>query len=242
MIPMYCLSHREPTLPVQLYDAVIFTKSQPDYETLVGESALPVLARLASNSLMGVCTYRKIVARGDPAPLSAQGPYEICDPALAREQVEPHPGYDFLVHKCRFMSGLNVIQHFNACHGLTDWVDYMNLATEMGILTAERREALEGGTELIEGGATLGVFPGDILRRILAVAHHLNTTFAARYGERIRGYDPLARRIIASLSERLESYWILDELRIRYPLGIPPQIFGRLLCSETGQYKRGTMP
>lgn len=238
---MFCFSHIEPHLPVQLYDAVVFTKPQPDYETLVGAVALPVLARLAPPSgTIGICTYRKIVARGTPAQLSADGPYEKCDPNLPRSEIEPHPGYEFLVHKCRFMGNLNVVEHFGACHGgYVDWIDYMRLTEELHILTPIERNELEQDRVLLEGGIILGVFPADVVWRACVVAHRLNSEFAARYGARIRSYDPLSRRIIASLSERLESYWIMRDLRGRYPNGIPEQIFGRLLTTAEGRYERG---
>ncbi len=238
---IFTFAHEAPQLPAQLYDAVIWTPPQPNYETLIGAAVLPVLARLAPPSgPVGVCTYRKIVARGTPAELSAHGPYEQCDPQLPRAMVEPHPGYQFLVHKCRFMANLNVVEHFGACHGsYVDWHDYMKIAEELKILTPLERNDLEQDRVLLEGGIILGVFPGDVVWRACVVAHRLNTEFASRFGERVRSYDPVARRIIASLSERLESYWILRDLRQRYPNGIPPEIFGRLLTTVQGPYERG---
>ncbi len=241
-IPRFCVAHKEPQISKHLYDAVIDTPSLPDYETLVSVTAQPVLMASAPNGLVSVCTYRKIVVRG--AISHGQIGVAACR-TIPREDTEPPAGFDFLVCMHNFAVGRvhrNVWDQWCGCHHEADLRDALKLAIEMGIFTLKDAERLKQEPALVEGGFSVGVFPGHLVRESLTLLVPFYNEFARRYKNRFMKYDPVQRRCIAFLAERMETHFILKELRHRYPEGIPTQIAGTLTTVNDGPRKPGTMP
>jgi hypothetical protein len=243
VIPTYCIAHKDPRLSAHLYDAIIHTPPRQDYKVLVSVVAHPVIAALAPSGLMTICGYRKIVTRGDSKPHRT-----ITTAACAqvpRATAEPHPGFEFLLcaHDFFRIGGKhrNVREQWDACHHRDDLRDCLNLAQELGVMSPGERTALEAEPMLIEGGCSMGVFPGWLVRETFNKVWPLYQEFARRHRNRFMRYDPVQRRCIAFLAERVETHFILKELRRRYPGKLPPELFGCLTSSWDGPWAAGTI-
>jgi hypothetical protein len=236
------MAHKPPLLPAHLYETLIHTPSGKDYETLVSITAHPHIAVFAELPLASTCTYRKIVARGS-------GQTHVFMPVedgahFPRMETEPRPGYDFLV--CRHHFGNNggsgdIKFQWSVAHHDPDLHDALCIARLMGVMSAAECRALENEPALIEGGFAVGVFPGYLMRESINQLLPVYREFARRHGARIRAYDPVQRRCIAFMAERLETHFILKELRQRYPHGIPNEVYGCLLTLTDGPFEPGTM-
>ena len=245
MIPTYCIAHREPRLAAHLYDVIIHTPPRQDYKSLVSVVAHPVIAQLAPLSgLVNVCGYRKIVTRGEAKPHRTISIAACAQ--VPRATTEPHPGFEFLICAHNFFriggKHRNVREQWDACHHKDDLRDCLNLAVEMGVMSAAERHALEAEPALIEGGCSMGVFPAELVRETFGKVWPLYLEFARRYRTRFMAYDPVQRRCIAFLAERVETHFILRELRQRYPRGLPRELFGCLTSSWDGPWEAGRIP
>lgn len=243
MIPTYCIAHREPRLSAHLYDALIHTPPRADYQALVSVVAQPVMAVIApADGLVNICGYRKIVTRRGNKPSSHRTITTAECVNVSRVDTEPHPGLEFLLCRHDFfkMGGKhrNIREQWDGCHRKQDLTDCLNLAVEMGVMTATEAAALEAEPALIEGGCSMGVFPGRLVRRVMQKVWPLYQEFARRYKGRFMKYDPVQRRCIAFLAERVETHFVLKELRQRYA-EIPPQIFGCLTAAWDGKWEAG---
>lgn len=242
MIPRLCIAHKPPIISPSLYDAIIDTPPRANYRTLVSVVAQPVMASLAGESLIGVCGWRKIVIRGEASHgfMTRAKATEI-----TRDQTEPRPGFDWLLCKHHFVEhgGRGGIrQQWSDAHHAQDWRDFMQHAVETHILTEEEVHALGEEPALIEGGFSMGVYPAKFLRETIFKINPLYLQYARCEGARIVQYDPVQRRCLAFMAERLETHFILKELRRCYPKGIPEEIFGTLVAVSDGPWIAGTMP
>jgi hypothetical protein len=243
LIPTYCIAHREPRLSAHLYDVIISTPPREDYQALVSVVAHQVIARLAPQTgLVNVCGYRKIVTRGNQ-------PHQRISTAqcaqLPRTATEPHEGSEFLLCLHDFFSvgrrHRNIKEQWDSCHHGQDLRDCLNLAVQMGVMSNGERRALEAEPALIEGGCAMGVFPGALVRQIINAVFPLYQEFARRYRARFMKYDPRQRRCIAFLAERVETHFILRELRQRYSKFPDTEVFGCLTSSWDGPWEAGTI-
>lgn len=241
MIPTYCIAHREPRLSAHLYDAVIHTPPRHDYAALISVVAHPVIAVLApADGLVNVCGWRKIMTHG-------AAPHRTITTAscakLARTETEPRPGFEFLLCAHDFFKigrvHKSIAQQWDAAHHKEDLRDCLNLAVEMKVMTAAETAALQAEPVLIEGGCSMGVFPGALVREIFAIVFPLYQEFARRHRARFMRYDSMQRRCVAFLAERIETHFILKDLRQRYPGGLPPELFGCLTASWDGPWEAG---
>lgn len=243
VIATYCIAHKAPQLAPHLYDAIIHTPPRHDYPALVSVVAHPVLAQLAPAGLVNVCGWRKIVVRGGEPPHRTITVAQCQQ--IERAQTEPHPGFEFLVCEHDFFKigrlHKNIRQQWNSSHHQEDLRDCLNLAVSMGLMTSSERCTLEAETALIEGGISMGVFPGDFWREVSGKVWPLYQEFARRYRARFMRYDPVQRRCIAFLAERVETHFILKELRRRYPGPLPREVFGCLTASQDGPWVAGTI-
>lgn len=201
------------------------------------------MALLSPSTLVGICGYRKILVRGE----KAFNKMTLAECALLpREQTEPFPGHEYLlcrhdffeigrIHRC-------IREQWKDAHLEVDLRDCLNLAVEMGILKMVEIRLLEEEPVLIEGGFSMGVYPGSLLRSVINKVFPLYTEFAKRYASRFMEYDPVQRRCIAFMAERIETHFILKDLRQRYPGGIPKEVFGTLMVVNDGPWSSGTMP
>ncbi|HEY4970958.1 MAG TPA: hypothetical protein VII35_13720 [Steroidobacteraceae bacterium] len=242
MIPTYCIAHREPKLSAHLYEALIHTPPRPDYAALVSVVAHPVIAQLVPTSgLVNICGYRKIVTHHGGTNHKTITTAQCA--RIPRVQTEPHSGFDFLLCNHDFFKlgrvHKSIREQWDAAHHKEDLRDCLNLAVEMGVMTAAERLALEAEPALIEGGCSMGVFPASLVREILAKVWPLYQEFARRYRARFMRYDPMQRRCIPFLAERVETHFILRELRQRYTTKLPPELFGCLTASWDGPWEAG---
>lgn len=245
MIPIYCIAHKDPKLAAHLYDAIINTPKRRDYSALVSVVAHPLIANIApTHGLVGICGWRKIVVRGVPDKAHRVVTTAECT-RITRESVEPHPGFDFLLCEHNFFKvggrTKTIKEQWDKCHHSQDLTDCLDLAEEMRVMTSGDRLALEAEPALIEGGFSMGVYPGQLVRDSLAKVIPLYMEFARRYRWRFMRYDPVQRRCVAFLCERVETHFILKELRARYPHRLPPELFGCLTSSWDGKWEAGTM-
>jgi hypothetical protein len=243
MIPRLCVAHKPPQVSAHLYDAVLDTPRRDNYEVLVSVVAHPLMARLAPVTPVGICSYRKLVVRGE----KSHGQMTLAECArLPREQTEPVPGHEYLLcwHDFFKIAGIHksVKEQWAAAHHEADLHDCLNLAVEMGIFTRGEIRALESEPALIEGGFSMGVYPGELLRRAIETIMPLYYEFVERHGSRFRVYNPVQRRCVAFMAERIETHFILKDLRRRYPRGFPKEIFGTLTIVNDGPWVAGTMP
>jgi hypothetical protein len=238
MIPTFCVAHKLPLVPGALYDAVINPASQPGYETLVQVAAYPPLIRLAERpGLIGICGLRKFILRGGSGN-ECITPQET--QKLSRADMAPAAGLDFLVSAYP-LNGATILEQYLTCHPAVEWEDFMALAVEMRVIDNRQRREVEESTVLFGGGPPLGVFPARFVQDLASRMSPLYAEFARRHGERIRTYDPIQRRVMAFLAERLESHFISKELERRHLGGVPPQVFGRLMfvLAENEMYVPG---
>jgi tetratricopeptide (TPR) repeat protein len=113
-------------------------------------------------------------------------------------------------------------------HHERDLLDYLWLAVEMGVIGPDDVQALLDSTRFIPGGCELGIYPTRWLSTTLKKLEVLGREYVTRFGDRIRTYDSYQVRAVGFLAERLGSYFLLQELRNRYPQGIPSSLFGNL--------------
>ena len=245
MIPSLCIAHKPPLLSAKLYDAIIDTPPREDYQTHVSVVAHPSIALLVPDGPVNICGYRKIMVRKSVCVDSHRTINVGQARGIGREQTEPMPGHEFLIcmHNFVKLGGKGDIKvQWGMAHHMVDFIDAFDLTQEMGILTLQERVALEREPALVEGGCSMGVFPGRLIKDIFAKTIPFYREFAKRHQGRFKNYDPVQRRCIAFLAERLETHFILKEIRARYGGEIPPDIVGCLTAVSDGPWAAGTMP
>jgi hypothetical protein len=241
VIATYCIAHRDAKLSAHLYDALIHTPPRADYQALVSVVAHPVLALLApAGALMNICGWRKIITRGETSHRTVT---PLQSMQIRRTDSEPHPGFDFLLCLHDFFQvgrrHKNVREQWNSSHHQEDLRECLNLALKMGVMTPGERSALEAEPALIEGGCSMGVYPGDFVRATLEKVWPLYQEFARLHRGRFMRYDPVQRRCVAFLAERIETHFILKELRRRYSIPLPRELFGCLTACWEGPWEAG---
>jgi hypothetical protein len=239
MIRTFCIAHRHPTVSKHLYDVVIDTPSKPNYQQLVSVVAHRELLKQAPDELVNVCGYRKIMMRGTAT-------HQTIRPAdcemITRSTVEPAVGREFLLclHNFVKLGGRgNIKVQWGMAHLMPDFEAARDLAIEMELMTRDEWRQLEEEPALIEGGCSMGIMPGTLLKEIMGKVIPFYDEFAARHHQRFLKYDPVQRRVIPFLAERIETHFILRELRARYPAGIPSDIFGCLTSVWSGPWEAG---
>jgi hypothetical protein len=245
MIPTFCIAHRDPLIGGHLYDVIILTHQRHDYQSLASIVAHPVMLLMAPQAgLVTMCGYRKIITT-IPDRSHVVLPIQTHLKTVKRSDVEPRKGFEFLVCSHDFYKigkkHRNIKEQWNACHVPIDLEDGLNLAVEMSLMSQDERLALEAEPALIEGGCSMGVFPSRFLIETLSKTWPFYQEFVRRYSHRFRKYNPAQRRCVAFLSERIETHFILKELRQRYPDGLPNELFGCLTSSWDGPWKQGVM-
>jgi hypothetical protein len=243
VIPTFCIAHKPPLLPASLYDVIVHTPPREDYPALASVVAHPVLARLIPDGPVRICGYRKILTRGETSHRTVT---VSAAAQIPRVETEPHPWFEFLLCAHDFFKigreHHNIREQWAASHHEADLRDCLALAVEMGVMSAAEAQALEAEPALIEGGCSMGVYPGALVREIVTRVWPLYAEFVRRHRARFMNYDPVQRRCVAFLAERIETHFLLKELRRRYPSAIPSQVFGCLTAVSDGPWVAGTMP
>jgi hypothetical protein len=182
--------------------------------------------------LTGVFSHRKIVVRSSIGREAVKYPVyrEISLPTALRLPVEeacPRDGHEFLLGApLKFPQG--VVQQYAQMHHAIDLIDYLSIAAKIGVMTPNDLREFTLDTHFIPGGCELGIYPTAWLHASLRKLEALGRDFVTRCGERIRTYDSYQVRAVGFLAERLGSYFLLKELRRRYPEGIPRGLIGCL--------------
>ncbi len=262
------MSHAAPLVPNALYD---FEIGIGDYRPTRGShiSALdsfwdgmrPLAYGAAGNyaipraieslspptALTGVFSHRKIVVRKQIGEAARRYPinHEISISAamsLPAEEAAPQGDLDFLIAPpVEFPRGL-VVQYAESHHAL-DLFEYLSLAVRIGVMTASDVQEFAQEKYFLTGGCELGIYPTEWLYHVLDNLQLLGRHFLEEHGHRIRSYDGYQVRAVGFLAERLGSYFLLRELRRRYPAGVPLEIFGCLcvIVPEGAEYSHATV-
>jgi hypothetical protein len=256
----YCVTHEAPLVPDHLADYIVgigdhrpkrgahisaldpfWDRMRPYSYGAAGSYVIPqAIDAAGAADLTGICSYRKMVVRttiGKPAEV-LPFLYEISiDDAkgIPRLEIEPQAGFEFLVGlPLNFRCG--VLEHYIEAHR-------GSMAVEIGIMTLDQAQEFAKEKFFIPGGCELGVYPTAWVRPVLEKLELLGRTFVTRCASRLQTYDNFQVRAVGFLSERLGSYFLLAELRKRFPAGIPRELCGTLcvIVPPGGSYESATV-
>ena len=250
---IFCVSHEPPLAPENLFDYAIgignyrpdrgahISELDPFWDRMrplaygaAGNYAIPRAIELEApaTELTGVFSHRKIVVRHSMGREAAKYPVyrEISVAAamgLSVEDVSPQEGNEFLIGApIQFPQG--VILQYAQMHHAIDLFEYLSIAVQIGVMTPNDVREFSLNTTFIPGGCELGIYPTAWLHATLKKLEALGREFVIRCEDRIRTYDRYQVRAVGFLAERLGSYYLLNELRSRYPQGIPRSLIGAL--------------
>lgn len=199
-----------------------------------GTYAMPQVIALEDDNTehTGLCSFRKIVVR-DPIGRESTtypGMREASAEQLAAltpDDIRPREGFDFLISRPLIFQ-LGMVGQYAERHHPIDLLDYLSLAVGVGVLSASELRALLMEQLFVPGGCEFGVFPTDWIGESLSKLELVGREFLTQHGERVRGYDAYQIRAVGFLSERLGSFYLIQELRRRYPHGLPGEIIGHV--------------
>jgi hypothetical protein len=263
----YCVTHETPLVPDHLADYIIgigdyhpqrgahisaldafWDRMRPYSYGAAGNYVIPLAMDAAGPTpLTGVFSHRKIIVRtqiGEPSPV-LDFYHEVTTAeakAIAREEIEPRPGFEFLIaFPLKFPNG--VIEHYIETHLGIDIFEYVSMAVEMEILSLDEAQAFAQEKFFIPGGCELGVYPTAWVRPMLEKLERLGREFVTRCAPRLRTYDNFQVRAVGFLAERLGSFFLLSELKERFPKGIPREVCGYLcaIVPPGGAYQNATV-
>jgi hypothetical protein len=263
-----CVSHEAPLVPNELFDLVIgigdyrpkhgshisaldpfWDKARPYAYGAAGNYVVPRMIPQGSHKpeVVGICSHRKIIVRNTVGHEAAKYPVyrEItASTAVALPPAEQRPRDDneFLIGApIQFSHG--VVRQYAQMHRAIDLFDYMSIGAQLGVLSPDEIQEFTLLTLFVPGGCELGVYPTDWLCNTLGKLEIIGREFVTRFAERIRTYDNYQVRAVGFLAERLGSYFLLKELRRRYPQGIPRTLIGCLcvLVPEGASYTGATV-
>jgi hypothetical protein len=251
----YCVTHAPAMIPASLVDFTIglgrhvpevgssisrldayWHEKRPVAFGAAGSYVIPrAMAEAQDRSdLIGICTHRKIVTRmplgrvsGLIPPMREAEAGELA--ALDRAACLPREPHDFLVPRPLAIG--NVVAHYDRFHKVIDLLDYLSIAVQTGVLAAAEVAQFVTQTAIVTGGCELGVYPRAWLLDTLAKLETVARCFLDRHGGRIENYDAYNVRALAFLSERLGSFFVIKELRRRYPAGVAGEVFGFVCCA-----------
>ncbi len=266
MIHRYCVSHQKPLLPDSWYDRCIALGNfQPNSALHVrqldpywddvrpiaygaaGSYVLPIAVERFSGDaeFIEVSSFRKRILSSPEGreakifptlrELTLTGVSEIPDRSLS-----VRPGFDFLIaHPIYFKK--TVFGHYAAIHHRRDFLDYVSVALELGVLDATSASEFMTAKHFIPGGIELGTYPKDWLMRELSQLELVSRLFLNYHGDRISRYNKYQIRAVGFLSERLGSFILLRHLMDRYSNHIPAEIFGHMtvIVEDDSPYSAG---
>jgi hypothetical protein len=263
----YCVTHEAPMVPDHLADYVIgigdyhpqrgahiaaldafWDRMRPYSYGAAGNYVIPLaMDATGPTHLTGIFSHRKIIVRTQIGKPSAVLDFyhEVTVPeakGIPREEIEPRPGCEFLIgFPLKFHCG--VVEHYIETHLGIDLFEYVSMAVGMGILTLDEAQAFAEEKFLIPGGCELGVYPTAWVRPVLEKLENLGREFVTRCAPRIGTYDNFQVRAVGFLAERLGSFFLLTELKDRFPGGIPSELCGYLcaIVPPGGSYQNATV-
>jgi hypothetical protein len=154
-------------------------------------------------------------------------------------KLEPKKTDEFLVAKPIVVEG-GVFGQYANFHKIEDLINYCSLGIDLGIINEEEMRQFYKCKYIIQGGVELGVYPVGWARSTLGKLEILGRAYLDKYRTRVLTYDSYQVRCVGFLSERLGSFFLLQELKKRFPSGIPSRLFGTLITiSDDGNYRPG---
>jgi hypothetical protein len=263
----YCVTHEAPLVPDHLADYIIgigdyhpirgahisaldayWDRMRPFSYGAAGNYVIPrAIDATGTTDLTGIFSHRKIIVRtqiGKPSEVLAFL-YEIStDEAkrIPRREIEPQPGFEFLIgFPLNFRCG--VLEHYIEAHRAIDMFEYVSMAVDIGIMTLDQAQEFAREKIFIPGGCEMGVYPTAWLRPVLETLEILGREFVTRCAARLRTYDNFQVRAVGFLAERLGSFFLLTELRRRFPAGVPRELCGYqcAIVPPGGSYESATV-
>lgn len=260
MIHRFCISHMKPLLPESWYDDCIalgdfqpnsrFHVSQLDgywhqARSLVygaeGTFVLPLAVELLPTApkLIEISSYRKrILPSREGVESRSDAPMrelilESVEQINQLSTVTPGADLEFLVPQPLYFEA-SVVGHYAACHYRRDILDYVSLASELGILDSHSVTEFLTAKHFIPGGAQLGIYPRSWLVDTLTGISLVSKHFLQRYSGRLTRYNDYQIRAVGFLSERLGSFLLIRHLMEKYSNNIPADIFGHMTAVVEG--------
>ncbi len=259
----YCVTHEDPLVPDHLADYIIgigehrpvrgahisaldayWDRMRPYAYGAAGNYVIPrAIDATGSTDLTGIFSHRKIIVRTQMGKPSVVLPFlhEIPDAdakRIPRREIEPHPGFEFLIG---FPINLpcGVLQQYIEAHYAIDMFEYISMAVDIGMMTLDQAQEFGREKIFIPGGCEMGIYPTAWVRPMLEKLEALGREFVTRCGPRLRTYDNFQVRAVGFLAERLGSFFLLTELRQRFPAGLPRELCGTLcvICPPGGSYE-----
>jgi hypothetical protein len=250
----YCVTHAPALVPQKLVDYTIglgrylpdsgasisqldsyWHERRPVAYGAAGSYAIPraIEQERDDSELIGICTHRKFVVQmpigRESAVLRPMREAEAGElAALNREACRPRDPHEFLVPRPLVIG--NVVADYDRHHKVIDLLDYLSIAVETGVLATNEVAQFVTQNAIVTGGCELGVYPREWLIATLTKLEKVGRLFLDRHADRVRRHDDYNVRAVAFLSERLGSFFVIKELRRRYPTSVPIDVFGFICC------------
>jgi hypothetical protein len=264
----FCVSHDTPLVPEALFDLAIgigdyrptrgshisaldpfWDQARPLAYGAAGNYVIPRMIPHDSHrpEVVAIYSHRKIVIRSSIGREAPKYPVyreisALTALSLSVEEGHPREDYEFLIGApIHFPHGL--VQQYAQMHHAIDLFDYLSLGMQLGVLSSAEIREFTLDTSFVPGGCELGIYPTAWLCNTLDKLEIIGREFVTRFAHRIRTYDSYQVRAVGFLAERLGSYFLLNELRRRWPQGIPRALFGCLcvLVPEGASYTGATV-
>lgn len=264
---IFCISHEPPLIPETLYDFAVgigdyrpirgahiaeldpfWHRIRPLAYGAAGNYAIPraIGMTIPRPELTGIFSHRKVVVRSLMGRAAARYPVFREISALEAglipiEETRPRKDYDFLIGEPILFSD-GIANQYAKHHHAVDLADYLSMAVALGIISSNQARALTMETTFIPGGCELGIYPTNWLATTLAKLEAVGREFVTRRADRIRTYDSYQVRAVGFLAERLGSFLLLNELKLRHPHGTPRECLGTLcvIVPDGGKYYGAT--
>jgi hypothetical protein len=264
----FCVSHDTPLVPEALFDLAI---GIGDYRPPRGlhisvldpfwDEARPLAYGAAGNyviprmipdvphrpEVVAIYSHRKIVIRNSLGREAPKYPvYREISVSTALNlptgEGQPRDDNEFMIGApIQFPQG--VVHQYAQMHHAIDLFDYLSIGMQLGVLSSAEIREFTLSTLFVPGGCELGIYPTDWLCNALGKLELIGREFVTRFAQRIRTYDSYQVRAVGFLAERLGSYFLLKELRRRWPQGIPRALLGCLcvIVEEGASYTGATV-
>jgi hypothetical protein len=264
----FCVSHEAPLVPEGLFDLAIgigdyrpprglhvsaldpfWDKARPLAYGAAGNYVIPRMIPDDPHKpeVIAIYSHRKIVIRNNIGRAAVKYPVyreiSVSDAlSLSTDEWRPRDGNEFLIGApIHFPQGL--VQQYAQMHHAVDLFDYLSIGRQLGLLSPAEIQEFTLDTLFVPGGCELGIYPTAWLCDTLGKLEMIGREFVARFAHRIRTYDSYQVRAVGFLAERLGSYFLLKEVRRRYPQGIPRTLVGCLcvLVPQGASYTAATV-
>lgn len=255
MIHRYCISHKKPLLPDSWYDHCIslgefapesalhvrnldhfWHEARPIAYGAAGSYVVPIAVDRFSRDadIIEISSCRKRVLRQPTGDESKIFP-TLRELEVTNTEVDAdlslrgggRNGHDFLIAHPLYIKN-TVFEHYASIHHRRDFLDYVSIAVETGVLNASSKSEFMAEKYFIPGGIELGAYPRQWHVDTLSQLELVSRRFLNQHGGRVRGYNKYQIRAVGFLSERLGSFILLRHLIEKYSNNIPAEVFGHM--------------